>query len=246
MLPICKPWKLSVGIWARRMLAMNHGMRGRDAEARQAFDNPLSLNPNDPNVMDDMSRYLARFGDFEAAIALATRLNAIDPGFSGALTNVYRIAGDIDKSVREARRVVQHNSTSHNQRIALAVKEKLAGNEEEARAQAQIAINLRGFEIYDDRTIFGLARDALRYRLLGYDETADRLLDLYFARAERETVSPRAGALAWSALGNYEMVMDNLQLAAEEVESGYRSAGNAPFAANFYDDPNLETPEFIA
>jgi hypothetical protein len=36
-----------------------------------------------------------------------------------------------------------------------------------------------------------------------------------------------------------------LQRAAEDVENGIRVRGAASFAANIYDDPMLETPEFV-
>ncbi len=40
--------------------------------------------------------------------------------------------------------------------------------------------------------------------------------------------------------------MAYLQLAAEQVSGGFRAGGNASLAANFYNNPKLETPEFIA
>ena len=63
--------------------------------------------------------------------------------------------------------------------------------------------------------------------------------------ATSEAVPLQSWALIHVAIGDYEKAMEYLQLAAQEVEDGYKSSGNRIIAMNRYRDPVLETPEFI-
>jgi len=230
---------------AHSALGFVHHHRFRDVEAREEFDNALRLSPNDPNIMDDMSRYLSYMGEFDSAVALATRLNDIDPGFSGALNLVTWVSGDLEASVREARRLVRMNSTSHWHRLGLAVGEQLMGNDEVAQAQARIAKNLRQDEVFYDIALYTLPQTAIRYHVLGYEEDAKFLLDLFFERADKEMATPVSLAFAYLALDDYKKLMEQLQIIADEVDSGFRSTANTLLAANPYNDPMLDTPEFV-
>ena len=236
---------------AHSALAKNHWVRMRDEKARQAFGAALALKPNDPNIMDDMARFHAQTGDIDIAIRLASRVHDIDPGFSTIYRYVNDMAGDYETSVRAARQDVQLNSGSRNRRLQLALAEQRAGNEEAAQMQARIAINLSGgdFAMYDQLPAYIGATVARRYRVLGFDKEAKYLSDRFIERAEKESPelnSPISWALAYIAVDDYEKVMAYLQLAAEQVSGGFRAGGSAELAANIYDNPKLETPEFVA
>jgi Flp pilus assembly protein TadD len=224
---------------AHYALGYNHWRRARDAEALESASTALSLSPNDPNILDDTARFYANIGSFDDAIQLASRLHDIDPGFSSALGVVTMMAGDIDASLQFYRQSVQYDPGAPNRHLQLAIAEKLAGNQEAAIAEANLAIRLA-----TDSNFSGLA--AYRYRAAGLQEEADRRFDLLVERsASGESVSLQGWALAYAAIADHEKAFEYLELIAQEVTEGHRSALNAYFAHNIYDDPMLETPEFI-
>jgi adenylate cyclase len=236
---------------AHSALAKNHKSRMRNEEARLAFAKALALKPNDANTMDDMARFYAQIGDLDTAIRLASRVHDIDPGFSTVYRYVTAMAGDYETSVRAARQSVGFDSGGINRRMQLALAEQRVGNEEAAQMHARIAISLSGsdFEVYDQLPSYISAIVARRYRVLGFNEEARYMFDRFIERAESESpelTAPIFWAQAYIAVDDYEKVMAYLQLAAEQVSSGFRMGGNASLAANFYNNPKLETPEFVA
>ena len=109
----------------------------------------------------------------------------------------------------------------------------------EALAEANLAIRLS-----TDSSADILA--AYRYKAAGLQDEADRRFDLFVAETDSESKTLQRWALAYAAIGDEEKVFEYLQLIAEEIaEGGHRSGLSAYFAHNIYQDPMLETPEFI-
>ena len=220
-------------------LGYNHKQRSRDAEARQAFSTALSLSPNEPNILDDSSRFFADSGDFETAIQLASRLWDIDPGFSSALGVVTLMSGDIDASLQAHRQVAQLNPDRPGRHLQLAIVERLAGNEEEALAEANLAKRLNA-----DSPANIVA--AYRYKAAGFQDEAVRLFDLFIERTKTEPATLQDWAFGYATIGDEVKLLEYLQLIAEEIADGkHRHGLNSYFAHNIYDDPMLEIPEFI-
>ena len=229
---------------AHYALAVNHMSRMRDDQARQGFEIALSLSPNDMIIIDDAARYYVTVGDLDLAIRLASKLHDNDPGISGVLSHVTLMAGDIDASLQAIRQTVEANPDRPFVHSIRAVIEKLAGNQDMAREEAELAARLGAS--YNDYQIIAGTSSAYRFKVAGVQEQADRVFDRVVERSESgHMFNSRNWTFAYAAIGDYKKALEYLQLLAQEVEEGYRAGSNSYLAYNVYRDPMFETPEFI-
>ena len=110
-------WQHTVAVTRQNARAHNHlghalAAAGRDAEALEAYETALRLNPDSPEALNNMGALLARHGDNEPAIAAFERAIALAPALPHARGNLglalvhagrpAEAVGHLEEAVRQA------------------------------------------------------------------------------------------------------------------------------------------------
>jgi len=226
-------------------MAMAHARSTRDEEALDAFETALGLGPNDINILDDFSRFLATIGNYERSLEIARRVLELDPGRLGYMAVRQLIAGDLESGLATIRQAVAVSPENHSIRVNAALLELLSGNPIASAREAKIASKLRQNE---SLVLTEIAQFAHRYGVLGMDEDAAELYDLFIEQASQQpegTDDPGLWVRACLGIGDYDCALDYLILTAEQVGDGFKSPHSRSLAFNVYHQPELERPEFV-
>ena len=226
-------------------LAIVHSRAMRDAEAMKAFETALRLSPNDIDILDDFSRFLSARGYEERGLRLAERIVELDPGRIGFLALMHYRAGNYEKAREIFKLAVAAQPDDDLIRLRSALTESMLGNTEAATREARIASTLwRGH----DSDLLGLRSRVYLYGLLGIEDKASEIFDLFAAAASQEPegfVDPGEWVWVYIGVGDWDKVLEYMRLMLAQVENGYRSSTSVTALANNRDRiPQLDRPEF--
>lgn len=129
--------------WAHWALGSALSFKGRLAEAREAYEQAVALNPNEADVVCDYGWLLGYLGDTKAGlerIAQAIRLNPHHPDwYMWNLGQVRFLAGDYVGALQALKRASPDFPPNH---VFAAASHALLGREAEARAEVAAALKL--------------------------------------------------------------------------------------------------------
>jgi Tfp pilus assembly protein PilF len=218
----------------------------RDQEADESFATALRLSPNDTTILNNASTYYAVTGQMDLAESAARRLIDLDPGRVLPLMRLYDNAGDRVMAVAVLRQGVEFQPNSSNLHRTVAVLESLLGNHEAAETELRIAKSLASYDFskFDRR----FALDAIKTRLAGDEAYAIEMVNAFHASLERypdQYASPGLRAFASWGAGDFENLLPKLEVLADRVSNGRRSELMIRIVLNGYEEPELESPEFV-
>jgi adenylate cyclase len=231
--------------FAHATMARIHQGNWRKAEAAAAYERAIELRPNDPEILAEMAFFEATIGQPERAVRLGRKALTLDPG-SGPLHYLmavtYMHIHDKANAVSMYRRGLELAPTNAVQRANLAALEFVLGNETAALEEAKLSEQMLG----QHANPAYVALIAYAFGLCGAAADAKRL----FARFEEIAATRRVAAAAWAwaylAVGDSRQALHWIKVLGE-----HRYPYEAMFAAlnleaNWFDDPILEQPEFVA
>ena len=219
----------------------------RWADAIDAFERAVQLEPNNPTVLNFYSGFNSYLGRHEKAVELARRAEVIDPNNQGnplRLATVYWYVGNYEAAAESLREYIRSGSTNPLAYLWLGYMESALGNNAEALRQLQIAEQISG----EDIPLNWLPELAYAYAQLGRDEDASRLFSELEDVAGERTIGAGTWVLSYLAIGDSDKAFEWLNAAVEKVERGEIDEGFwtlMTIKANVYSDPVLEEPRFV-
>jgi len=226
---------------AQAALAVPHYVNWRGAEAEQAFQRALDLNPNDVDVLVLYGRFKRYRGEFDEATRLLRRAVELDPNSRSNLHQVaitYRQAGDWEAAAAAYMDLLNPGPASTGQYAGSATVEAVRGNHAEAVRQLQIAERL-------EPNSFRLSQMVHVYALAGRPDEAMRLFADLEQLASEDPVGDANWVRAYMGVDDYEGALRRLESAIRN-RSPTDLAALAGIAANPWGDPELEKPAFRA
>ncbi len=229
----------SVGL-AHAALGALHQFNWRGVEAEVAFQRAMALSPNDVEVLLLYARLKRYRGEYDESVLLLRRAIELDPNNTftfGQLGLTYRDAANWDEAIVACRRfLVERPSGGIGCHIVIAQAEAMLGRSADAVAR---------LELLEERepNVFRLTQIAHAYSLTGQRGDARRI----FAALQDAAVEEPLGEAYWSlanlAIGNNDQALQHLEYAvAERVSADFITL--SALAANPWDDPVLDEPEF--
>lgn len=212
----------------------------RDEDAEREFEKALSLTPQDPRVLRDLTFFYAFRGRFEEASAVARKLVDVDPGFGSLLlAEAQWWAGDVEAGLTTIQKALALRSNVHFVHLAHGSMLLLKGEHDAALNELKIAETLDVAE-----TPLGLAHLAWGYGRPGQRDDVLALLARLKAFAEEWTVDHGSWAMTQLAAGNLDEALASLRSAAADTMPGLE-VNTGLIAFNTLDDPVLEQPAFV-
>jgi Flp pilus assembly protein TadD len=220
-------------------LAVVHRFNWREREARLALDRALELSPNDYQVLFDAAVFNAYTGHEAEAVALAQRALNINPaegflplGVALLWTGNYEEAADVfTPQLALGRR---------NTPYLLAQAATRRGNHAVALEE------LRAAEALGFQPPTTIPQAAYMYHQLGAADDARRLVASLDTHAAEYAVGPGDWALAALSTGNDSEALQWLERTAARGSPGSDWQSVFILAKNYYEDPVLEQPGFVA
>ena len=225
-------------------LAQLHRFNWRWAEARQAFERAVELNPNDIQILTQFSAFRMGIGEHEGAFDLGRRLLELNPeGALDFMTFLYWGAGELEAAVASARALIDSNPASPRSHAYLARFQAIRGYHEEALEELRLVETLRENPLVGPQ--WRLAEFAYAYGRIGRAEDARRYFDAIEAMSADYSVGAATWALAYLAIGDHEQSFHWLNVAADNriADAGWRILEE--LASNNRSDPVLDRPEFV-
>ncbi len=200
----------------------------------------MALSPNDVEVLLLYARLKRYRGEYDESVLLLRRAIELDPNNTftfGQLGLTYRDAANWDEAIVACRRfLVERPSGGIGCHIVIAQAEAMLGRSADAVAW---------LELLEERepNVFRLTQIANAYSLTGQRGDARRI----FAALQDAAVEEPLGEAYWSlanlAIGNNDQALQHLEYAVTERVSADFITLSA-LAANPWDDPVLDEPEF--
>jgi len=225
-------------------LAQLHRFNWRWAEARQAFERAVELNPNDVPILQQFAAFRIGIGEHEGAFDPGRRLLELNPeGALGFMVFLYWAAGELEAGVASARALIDSNPASARGHGYLAFFQAIRGYHEEALEELRLAETLQENPLAASQT--SLAEFAYAYGRIGRAEDARRYFDAIEAMSADYSVGAATWALAYLAIGDHEQSLHWLNVAADNriADAGWRNLEE--LASNNRSDPVLDRPEFV-
>jgi len=229
-------------------LAQLHRFNWRWAEARQAFERAVELNPNDVQILTQFAAFRSGIGEHEGAFDLGRRLLELNPeGALDFMTFLYWGAGELEAAVASARALIDSNPASPRNHAYLARFQAIRGYHEEALEALRLAetLMLQENPLARSQPQYWLAEIAYAYGRIGRAEDARRYFDALEAMSADYSVGAATWALAYLAIGDHEQSLHWLNVAADNriADAGWRTLEE--LASNNRSDPVLDRPEFV-
>ena len=198
--------------YAHAQLARVHLYEMRWGDSRQAYEDALSLSPNDIGVLNPFALELANAGEEVAANRLIARATALDPNAAQIWYGLVPIAlGDWDSAVVALRRITSSGPPQPFAYLELGYAEGARGNRQQALEAIRIAEQLS----QQDRRPSWLARIARAYARADSSEHTLRLVNEIRALGEQTYVGATTWYVAHMALGDYEEALRWLHVALD-------------------------------
>jgi Tfp pilus assembly protein PilF len=220
-----------------------HERSWRGVQARDAYARAYELSPNDPDVLSNYAQFNGYIGDYEEAVRLAERRNELDPtGGRMALAEILWRTGDRERAVAIYRDELGRNPNSTLSNRHLAYYELSNGDSDRAKSH----INVTELQAVNGNALFRIAAVANHYAQLGFQEDAERLLELFEEQAADRRVVTVARFSEHLARGNDDQALYWLERIVEEQQPYQGAVQIINIKWNIYDWPILEQPEFVA
>lgn len=205
--------------------------------AEREFRRALELNPASPMVRYSygfwLLRPMGRSNEALLQIREAVELDPLSANYNAWLGIMHYSMGQHDTAIAQYRRAIELDPSLWRPHWALALEYGQMKKFEDAIAEARKACELSG------RNAITLGTLAMAYGLAGRRADAEAILEQLMARNRTDYVSPFAMAVAYSGLGEWDRVMEWLEVGVEErdaaVISNMKSEG--PLLAPVRDNP---------
>ncbi len=225
---------------AHAALGALHQFNWRGVEAEMEFSRASELSPNNVEVLVLYGRLKRYRNEYDESIRLTRRAIELDPNNTftfGQLGLTYRDAANWDEAIVACWRfLVERLSGGIGCHIVIAQAEAMLGRSAETVAR---------LELLEERepNVFRLTQIAHAYSLTGQHGDARRI----FAALQDAAVEEPLGEAYWSlanlAIANSDQALQHLEYAVTERVSADFITLSA-LAANPWDDPVLDEPEF--
>ncbi len=209
-------------------------------DAEQAFERAAELSPNDSDVLNQYALFKRDQGDYAEALQISQRAVSLNPNewfLHHQLGVSYRLVRSFAAAAAAHRAAIALNPAASNPHVGLAQSEAMRGNNAEALEQLQIAEQLGA-----GSTTFRLAQMAVVYSHIDRPEDSVRLLRTLEQVADETPYSDPALALAYIAVGDYQLALQHLEQAVNTQSSERISLGT--IKSNYWGDPVLDQPRF--
>ncbi len=213
--------------------------RSRFSEALPAFERAYELNPNDPDVIQEVSLLYALLGRADPARELIERLTIVNPDDLFFEGYVELKLGGIDRAIAAYEGALRINRLDVATIVYLGVVE--AGQGESASAIERFRL---AEQLAPEISPSYLTYLAYGYGLAGAEDDAMRLFQRIEAASEEYSIGPGNLAMAHLAIGDEAR---SLELLAEQVDDPGPAEGVMSLWSlwlNEFEDERLEQPEF--
>ena len=233
----------SVGM-AHAVIAQWHRFNRRWPEAREAFARALELSPSNYMILGRYATFNAVLGAREETERTLQRYLEINPQGVGLQGDLQWVLGDYEAGASYTADLIAISPAVPNGHLYSGMFNSRLGNDE---------VVLEGLRLYeslrrdDTQTpAWHLAEVAYAYSLIGMPAEAQRYLEELEVMAEEYDVGPGNWAFATLAIGDYDRALEWLTEAADNwiADGGWRNL--ELLAANRWNDPILNRPEFVA
>ena len=228
--------------------AADHFANWRLAEAEEAYEQALRLNPSDPQVLAASALYERFEGDYGEALRLqqqAVELEPENPVHRFQLGITHKYMRNYEAATTALQSAIALAPTLISGRANLAIVTIARGNHIQALRHLQVAEQLARQQFEDNIPHWRLAQMAYAYSQLGRRQDVLRLFNEL--EQSEDPVSDVAWAMTYMAVGDYEEALGRLTTAIEEQEESddFRQL-LGDMVANTYSDPALDGPQFKA
>ena len=222
-----------------------HRKYWRVAEAREAYEQAVRLNPSDSEIMMEYSRFLAYAGQYDEAITAGQRALELDPNAPGQynrLGSMLELSARPEEAMALYQKAIQIDPAYPVSYSNLAALNMAMGNNELALENLLIAEQL-----WQSPTDWGLVYMAYVNGRLGRQEQARIQTDQLAAMGENQFIAAAKWAIAALAERDSAGALEILEQTATERpretpdDPGYISM----IVRNVLNDPILEQPEFV-
>lgn len=212
------------------------------AGALQSFEAALALDPNDIDILDDFARLNQRLGRDDEAIRQMRRVVELNPDEIGGLAWVLYVAGRTDEAADAYREAQAAKAPNADNLSTFADVEAIRGNYEAAREYLRLAENPEFEGPWAGLRPMVTARTAYVYGRIGDADGARRNFERFRRLAQEYRTGDSTWALAYLGVGDVAHALERLRAAADGT---YDDGLFLPFSKNVYQDPVLETPDFL-
>lgn len=215
------------------------------ASADENYRHARELSPNDALIMQDYAYFQASTGKCDAAMPLAQRQNALDPNSVTSyliLTVVGHMCHRYDEALNAAKRASELAPANAGLVSGLALSYL-----PERNAAMAVPLLRKAEQLMTDQTRPLYPGMIYAYGLLGREDEARRLYELYRPWAEAHPPGPGDEMLTSLGLGDADAAYKALQAAVTHVENGQPDPGTFAFNVlrrNAHKDPVLEQQRF--
>jgi TolB-like protein/Flp pilus assembly protein TadD len=230
---------------AYETLALIHQGNWRADAAREAYESALRLLPNDAQLLGLASVFYAVTGEHRLAVSLGERAIELDPGNGLAhywLAITYLEVGQPEAALPQYGQAVELLPHSMSFVLNLALLEQTLGKHELALAHARIGERL----VHNTLNPAGFAMAANAYGYAGDHASAARMNELIESAAETRRVASAVRVLGYLGIGDETRALHWLRQLAEHRDPHEAYFGHLSLKGNWYADPILEKPQFVA
>ena len=215
------------------------------ANAEENYRHARLLSPNDALIMQDYAYFLASTGKCDTAMPLARRQNALDPNSVTSyfiLTLVGHMCHRYDEALDAAKRANEMTPASAGFTNGLALSYV-----PERNAAMAVPLLRKAEQLITDQSRLLYPGMIYAYGLLGLEDEARRLYEMYRPWAEIHPPGPGDEMLTSLGLGDAEAAYKALQVAVTRVENGVPDPSTFGFdilRRNAHKDPVLDQQRF--